>query len=198
MAETNPEPSDATAKPQKTLTPVDRIKELNEIGHSIAQLLHAAGEAIQILGSNSTATNLASAKSQFLESVTTYFTILSSIDVRLRRQVYALQEAGLITEGDAKDAKKGASAAGAGVGGSAGGGQLDLSWLNSRGDQVEKDMEREVWRKAREFIERLLEQRGRPGQVQRNGDFQNADTEHRREGGGDDKEERIEDQKNGG
>jgi Mediator complex protein len=154
MGETNPDLSASARNPMRTFAPTERIKELNDIDASIAQLLCTAGEALQTLGCNSPATNLSTAKSQFLDSVTSYFTVLSSIDVRLRRQVYALQEAGLIAEGDAKDAKKGASAAGA-VGAGVGV-QSDVSWLNGRGDEVERDMEREAWKRAREFVERLV------------------------------------------
>ena len=160
MEGTNPEPSTPTPTPKsnRTFTPADRIKELNDIDRSIAHLLHAAGSAIQILGSNLPANNLSSAKSQFLESVTTYFTILSSVDVRLRRQVYALQEAGLIAEGDARDAKRGGLTAGGGGAAGGAGGHLGVNGLNGRGDQVEKEMEREVWRRAREFVQGLVGQ----------------------------------------
>ena len=158
MAESHPEASTLPLDPTRIFTSIDRINELSEIDISVAQLLHAAGEALQILGSNSTVNNLSSAKSQFIEPVRTYFTILSSVDVRLRRQVYALQEAGLAAEGDAKDAKRGASAAGAGVAGvAAGGAQSDVSWLNGHGNQVEEDMEREIWSNARVLVDRLLE-----------------------------------------
>lgn len=166
MEGTNPRPAVPTAQPNRPITSSDRIKELNEVDGAVAQLLYAAGEAIRILGSSSTANNLSSAKSLFLQSITTYFTVLSSIDVRLRRQVYALQEAGLIADGDAKDAKRGATAAGAGTAVVGTGGPFDLSWVNSRGDQAEKDMEREVWSSARLFFERLAEQVDSHEQVQ--------------------------------
>ncbi len=170
MAEPDRNPSTNPTNPPPTFTPLDRIRELNSIDASIAQLLHAAGSAIQILGSNSPSQDLASSKAQFLNAITTYFTTLSSIDVRLRRQVYALQEAALIKEGDAKDAKRGGSAtAGNGVVG-AGGGGLDVGWLNGGGDQVEKDMEREVWRRARAFLEGLVEEKiNGHGAVERGG-----------------------------
>ncbi len=173
MAERDSNPSTIPARPPPTFTPLDRIRELNSIDASIVQLLHAAGSAIQILGSNSPSKDLASSKAQFLNAITTYFTTLSSIDVRLRRQVYALQEAALIKEGDAKDAKRGGSAtAGNGVG--AGGG-LDVSWLNGGEDQVEKDMEREVWRRARAFLEGLVdEETNGHGVVERGGKTENA------------------------
>lgn len=154
MGDPDPDLRIAARKPIVTLTPADRIKELNTIDASIAQLLHTAGEVLQILGSNSPATNLASAKSTFLDSVTTYFTILSSIDVRLRRQVYALQEAGLIAEGSAKDSKRGASAAG--IAGAGAGRHFDMGWVNNGGNEVDRDMEREVWKRARGFVERFM------------------------------------------
>lgn len=158
------DPSTPLGKPYNcTFTPASRIKELNSIDHSIVQLLHAAGQAVEVVGSNSAAPDLSSAKSHFLELVTTYFTILSSIDVRLRRQVYALQEAGLIAEGDAKDAKRGASAGGAGGAGNGVGGQWEVNWSNGRGDQVELDMEWEVWRRAREFVDSLVREMKKKG-----------------------------------
>jgi Mediator complex protein len=171
MSSTDPKPPSPSSPSQSAssspFTTLSRIQDLNQIDSTIAQLLRAAGTAIQHLGSNSSAPSLPSAKAQFLDSVTTYFTLLSSIDVRLRRQVYALQEAGLIAEGDAKDAKRGASAAATAAAAAGGGsGQLDVSWLNSRGDQVEKDMEREVWGRAREFVEILLLQEQTNGHAQ--------------------------------
>lgn len=174
--ESNPElptsaPSPATKPNIRTITPSERIQELNSIDASIASLLHSAGSAIRVLGSSNSSpstadqdVDLATSKSQFLSSITSYFTTLSSVDVRLRRQVYALQEAGLIADGDARDAKRGASASAsaltsAGGGTGAAGGELDMSWLDGRGERVEKDMEREVWRRAREFVEGLLDGR---------------------------------------
>ncbi len=186
MAESDPYPPISHTKPTGTFTPLDRIRELNSIDASIPPLLHAAGSAIQILGSKSPSTDLTSSKSQFLHSITTYFTTLSSIDVRLRRQVYALQEAGLIKEGDAKDSKRGGSAAAAaapGNGAGAGGG-LDVSWLSGGGDQVEKDMEREIWKRAREFLEGLSEEKtSGHGAVERDGKTEN--------GAGDGEDERL-------
>lgn len=33
-------------------------------------------------------------------------------------------------------------------------GKLDIGWLNSRGGRVERDMEAELWGRARAFLER--------------------------------------------
>ena len=173
MGDPNPDLPTPGRKPLRILTPADRIKELNTIDASIAHLLRTAGEALQILGSNSPATNIASAKSQFLESVTSYFTILSSIDVRLRRQVYALQEAGLIAEGDAKDAKRGASATG--VAGAGAGRHFDVGWMNNGGDEVERDMEREIWKRARGFVQSLVGEANRGERMDKNSEMENMD-----------------------
>lgn len=170
MSAASPEPS--------AISPTARIAELEEIDKSIAQLLRSAGEALNVLGSSTSsdqnAPDLTSAKSQFLDSTTAYFQNLSSIDVRLRRQVYALEEAGFVKPGDVRDARRGAAASSvmsAGGGGSVGGSRgtggisdagdtskreaLDVRWLEGGGQRVEKDMRRELWKRAREFVKNL-------------------------------------------
>jgi Mediator complex protein len=47
-------------------------------------------------------------------------------------------------------------------------GKLDIGWLNSRSGRVERDMEAELWEKARTFLEGLEKKKSN-----RNG--QNAD-----------------------
>ena len=149
--------SSAPSQPTKAFTAAERIAELNEIDKSVSVLLSSASDAIGIL-SNSAEANihkpktLARAKEQFTEAATTYFSTLSSIEVRLRRQVYALDEAGLVEQGDKRDEK-----AGAAIGGDnasrTGGGPLDPSWLNARADnKVETQMRREILKEARAFL----------------------------------------------
>jgi hypothetical protein len=129
-------------------------------------LLQSAGLAIQALTNTKPDSDtpfdgsLESHKALFKEATANYFSLLSSIDVRLRRQVYALEEAGLSTPdmaskaGDATGAGASAVAvtAGAGAGGT---NPLDISWLNSRKDTVGKDKEAELWTAARGFVEQL-------------------------------------------
>lgn len=127
-------------------------------------------------------------KNTFTTATAQYFSLLSSIDVRLRRQIYALEEAELIsTEAPAKDShlNSSVSAAFALFGGgqsstpalptaaekstsstTGGLGSLDVGWLNSRNDNVGKNMEAELWMKAQEFVSSLPidESRG-PGEV---------------------------------
>jgi hypothetical protein len=77
---------------------------------------------------------------------------LQSIDVGLHRQIYGLEEAGIIPAEKAEKPKKDGKAstaaepAGADV---ASMGKLDIGWLNSRSGRVGRDME------ARGFLEGL-------------------------------------------
>jgi hypothetical protein len=115
-------------------------------------------------------------KAAFKSATSQYFALLSSIDVRLRRQVYALEEAGIL-DAEAVSANTGSfrgdAAGGAGAGpnataaaaggGGAGAGQfspLEISWLNSRKDTVGKDKEAESWAAARELVKKLQTESG--------------------------------------
>lgn len=126
----------------------------------MAKLIHSAGLAIQALtdakpsddSSGNNASTIDVHKNRFQEATLQYFALLSSIDVRLRRQVYALEEASIL----APDSTASRTGDGTGAGGGATGGAanpLDISWLNSRKDTVGKDKEAELWASAREFVE---------------------------------------------
>lgn len=91
-----------------------------------------------------------------------FLSTLHSVDARLKRQILGLDEAGIISLPSNKDAAKDKSkdddaAAAAkpalepnGVGMV---GDLDVGWLNSRSNQVEREMEAELWTKARTHLE---------------------------------------------
>ena len=88
----------------------------------------------------------------FKAAVSDYFSTLSFVDVNLRRQIYALEEAGIIpSEPPSKDADATETKAST----VPRLGSLDVSWLNSRNDQVSEDIEAEIWSKAREFVDEL-------------------------------------------
>ena len=110
-------------------------------------------------------------KQSFAAATSSYFSILSSVDVRLRRQIYALEEADILPaeastrEGQTNlSAPAGAPSLGAGpnaqpprtlskgviTGGGLGG--LDVGWLNSRNDDVGKQKEAELWGEAEQFL----------------------------------------------
>ncbi|KAI9707476.1 MAG: hypothetical protein M1836_000437 [Candelina mexicana] len=162
-------------------TPAERIKQLIEIDKDVVNLLRSAGSAVKALtngGALPTETveqpaGIETHKANFRASAADYFTLLSSIDVRLRRQVYALEEADIISAETSKDSQISLPlpAAFAAIGGGTAGattsqtasekaagadgslGTLDVGWLNSRSDSVGKEMEAETWEKARSFVQ---------------------------------------------
>lgn len=76
---------------------------------------------------------------------------LQSINIRLSRQVYALEEAGLILPRASPGAKKAASVA-ASIVKDGGINPLDTGWLNGRKDSVGKDKEAELVAEMRRFV----------------------------------------------
>lgn len=132
---------------------------------------------------SSTAANgsIQSHKKQFEEATKQYFALLSSIDVGLRRQVYAAEEAGLPpTEEEARafDSWTTGSATGSTTGSdtasvitsvsldsvktgwttaSAGWNVLNKGWLNTRKDPLNLDKEAELLVAARAFMEMLVQ-----------------------------------------
>ncbi|KAI9804870.1 MAG: hypothetical protein M1825_001239 [Sarcosagium campestre] len=119
-------------------------------------------------------------KTAFTEASSDYFHLLDAVSVHLRRQIYALEEADIIAaEAAPKDTKSTISAAlaamaGAGstsgaaaapqmssertattAGPSGGLGNLDVDWLNGRSYAVGREMELELWKKARSFLEEV-------------------------------------------
>ncbi|KAJ5245845.1 hypothetical protein N7468_000828 [Penicillium chermesinum] len=155
----------ATQTSQGLLSSADRIRQLNDIDQDVAKLIHSAGIAIQALTNarpedSAHDGSLQSHKTQFKQATEQYFALLSSIDVRLRRQVYALEEATVLAPetasrtGDTVGASGGAGAGPAAASGTAAN-PLDVSWLNSRKDTVGKDKEAELWAGARQFMDQL-------------------------------------------
>ncbi|KAK1139933.1 hypothetical protein N8T08_011010 [Aspergillus melleus] len=153
-----------TSEPDQVFTSADRIRQLNEVDKDVARLIHSAGLAIQALtnartSDSSTDNSLQSHQARFKEATSQYFALLSSIDVRLRRQVYALEEASILAP-DSASARAGDTT---GAGGAAAGASnpLDISWLNSRKDTVGKDKEAELWAAARGFVEQISNSAGK-------------------------------------
>ena len=152
-------------------------------------MLHSAGLAIKALTNRSSSDHdehsprprsIDQQKENFTAAASQYFSLLSSVDVRLRRQIYALEEAEIIPAEAASKEQQTSSAAPpgsaahatvpnpppakqatAGKSASTGGGlgALDVGWLNSRNDKVGKEMEAELWGKARDFVLSLEDER---------------------------------------
>lgn len=84
------------------------------------------------------------------------------MDVGIRRQIMGLEEANIIPpektrrpkETDGK-AMSGMRSGATELTGENGIGKLDIGWLNSRSGRVARDMEAELWQKAKGFLEDL-------------------------------------------
>ncbi|KAK2602484.1 hypothetical protein N8I77_009012 [Diaporthe amygdali] len=164
-------------------TRAERMQQLADIDHDIASLLDLTGTAIQSLGkqslptpsNNSTSNNApeqaesqpqpsaAEQTRQFEDAMNKFLSTLHSVDARLKRQILGLDEAGIISLPSNKDAAKdkpkdddgpvpkpALEPNGVGMVG-----DLDVGWLNSRSNQVEREMEAELWTKARTNLETL-------------------------------------------
>ncbi|KAL9601137.1 MAG: hypothetical protein Q9219_002736 [cf. Caloplaca sp. 3 TL-2023] len=159
----------------------ERISQLNEIDKDIAKLLQSAGEAMKTIttsapdlieGESDEPPSIEQRKEDFTSTSGQYFALLSSIDIRLRRQISALEDAGIISAGaTAKDTQSQASAdAASSIKSSiptrntvsvSGLSNLDAGWLNSRNNNIENMMEAELWKNAQELISRVSESEAR-------------------------------------
>ena len=149
------------------------------------KLLRSAGSAVEALttfkGDSAESPNLprpiARQKEDFTRASSQYLRLLSSIDVRLRRQINALQDAEIVpAEAATRDSQISQAIPSAlpALGVSAilskqtggnrtvvtggGLGSLDVGWLNSRNDHIGKGMEAELWEEAQHFVERLQQE----------------------------------------
>ena len=189
----------------KPFTKAERIRQLNDIDKSIASLLRSAGLALQTLGSvksSDVSDGLQDKRQQFQDRSNDFLRTLQSVDIRLRRQIDGLEEAGIIPAGptsakpkpkEAIGASMGAGMAGLQAGQSAVGGdkgerltvaegqmgKLDIGWLNSRSGSVDRNMEAELWQKTRTFMEKVTKEesaRGGADSTEGGGDEGNNDT----------------------
>ncbi|KAF2723434.1 hypothetical protein K431DRAFT_22238 [Polychaeton citri CBS 116435] len=167
---------------QQTFTAADRIRELSAINSDVASLVKSAGKALTALTDRpieddhldaddedidmnasssrdrSSPATLEDRKQAFQTNTKAYYETLQAVIARLRRQAYALEEAGII-------ASKAPTLSGkAGVGSSqvderitnGGLGNLDVGWLNSRGNKVGAEKERELVLEAKELAEKVI------------------------------------------
>ncbi|KAK1672812.1 mediator complex protein-domain-containing protein [Colletotrichum godetiae] len=151
----------------------ERIQQLCEIDTQIVSLMSHTSSALSALGappktssdpSNPSAQTLSSQTQTFKTSMDALLSTLHTVDVHMKRQILSLEEASIIklrNDADPKtrqpvmneDAKIVArpSLEPNGVGTI---GNLDVGWLNSRNNKVEREMEAELWAKMRELLER--------------------------------------------
>jgi hypothetical protein len=163
------------------VTPAERIRELSAINADIPAMLEAAGKAISAITNNPLTkpgssdemdvengdnnVSIEQHKAAFAEHTKRYYTTLQAIVARLRRQAYALEEAGII---DAEASSKASSFHKESERITNGGlGNLDVGWLNSRGNKVGAEKENELVEEARKLVEETLsrEQNGKDGTI---------------------------------
>ncbi|KAI0095934.1 mediator complex, subunit Med11 [Daldinia grandis] len=157
-------------------TKAERMNQLSEIDQNIVSLLRSTAQAIQTLGrqqSQGEDTIMAGDKDQqsqvFQSSMNDFLRSLRTVNVGMKRQIWGLEEEHIISleNKDAPNTRdEGGEAQGAGnrntpikPDGDGKIGGLDVGWLNSRSDEVERGMETDLWAEAESFLQRLLEQR---------------------------------------
>ncbi|WPG97412.1 Hypothetical protein R9X50_00018700 [Acrodontium crateriforme] len=173
------------------ILPADRIRELSAISDDAAAMLEAAGKAINALTNRPLTSgdqdsemdngiksddNLEARKEIFTNNVQTYYNGLQAIVARLRRQVYALEEAGIIeaeppsftpaapsrpqqSPVNVPSASGGAASASSAEGEritNGGLGNLDVGYLNSRGNKVGTVKEAELVQDAKALLEQIV------------------------------------------
>ena len=150
----------------------------------MVNLLQSAGLAVKALTQSQSKTeegdvdggDFGKRKESFTAAASQYFDTLLSIDINLRRQINALEEADILPKESATKESQGSMAVptsvpGTGIalnaasarqasarkGAITGGGlgNLDVGWLNCRNDNVGKEMEAELWEQAQRFVEKL-------------------------------------------
>lgn len=145
----------------------ENIEQLNSIDRSIVELMNHTATALNALSSPSVGTTASpdgaenskidapSQKESFRLATNSFLRTLQGIDVRMKRHVLALEEAGIVNLSNAPRQDAGRTSKSSlqpnGVGSV---GNLDVGWLNSRSSKIERDMEAEIWKDARELLER--------------------------------------------
>lgn len=147
---------EAISTSSSSLSPSDRIKELNQIDKDVSKVLAIASRAIGMLANNDhgyTSPSLQDVQSAFNEESRKYFASLASIDVRLRRQVHALEEADLVPPGSRVDRSLATAMSGDQSMRRGGGGPLESSWLNARTkDSIGQSLKRDALDGAKKFL----------------------------------------------
>lgn len=156
------------------------ILQIHNIEHqlipaqSITELLRSAGLAIKTLTNAQnessviqTPPSAGARKELFAFSANRFISTLQSIDIQLQRSIIGLEEAEITVPGRAKkDVKQDVS------GGAGGGNQrrppeelglsnLDVGWFNSRSGCVGREMEAELWAKAKILLDELNDEDSR-------------------------------------
>lgn len=175
---------------QQTISAADRIRELSAINAEVAAMLHSAGLAIDSLThralkkqtdedndtemtDDNQEASLDERKAAFTQHTEAFYSGIQSIVARLRRQAYALEEAGIISSEAPALAHQKAPTQAAGTARpqaagppmpeperitNGGLGNLDVGWLNSRGNKVGVEKESELIEEVKKLLEEALAQ----------------------------------------
>ncbi|KAK8096520.1 hypothetical protein PG999_012464 [Apiospora kogelbergensis] len=166
-------------EPFVPFTKAERMQQLADIDKaclarpSIVSLLPTVGRALQSITKNSSTTEHDAQMTGdngddddnkdvgvFKESMDQFVRTLRSVDVGIKRQIMGLEEAGTVNLGSNRDGggepnkSKALQPDGHGrIGG------VEVGWLNSRSNKVERDMETEIWNEIEGLVTLLAEGR---------------------------------------
>ncbi|KAK3110705.1 hypothetical protein LTR53_014733 [Teratosphaeriaceae sp. CCFEE 6253] len=161
-------------------TPAMRIRELNDISSSVAETLRHMGETIRALSpsTHGGGDSADARKSTFDEHLKAAYEGVQAFQARMKRQAYALEEAGIIAPDATAQTTAGSQqqqqpqGVAPGRGGPApvavaeleritngGLGQLDVGWLNSRGNKVGVEKEAELLQEAESLLREELKRK---------------------------------------
>ncbi|KAI0139632.1 mediator complex, subunit Med11, partial [Hypoxylon sp. NC0597] len=158
-------------------TKAERLQQLGDIDRDVVTLLRSTAQAIQTLGKQhgqDEDVDMTDDKDQqskvFQDSMNQFLRTLRAVNVGVKRQIWGLEEEHIITldkEPQVIIRDEGGEAQGVShrngplkPDGDGKIGGLDVGWLNSRSDKVERDMEADLWEQAESFLRRLLQAGG--------------------------------------
>lgn len=156
---------DSSSKNQP-FTLEENINQLNAIDKSAVELMSHTATALGSLTTSASeapaageqskpAMDAESQKEAFRSATDSFLTTLHDIDVRMKRQIMALEEAGIVNLASTTRQGPNATAqASLRPNGQGAVGNLDVGWLNSRSTKVERDMEAELWERAKKLLEK--------------------------------------------
>ncbi|KAG5925428.1 hypothetical protein E4U42_004305 [Claviceps africana] len=155
----------STSQSYQPFTLQENIQQLNQIDESIAQLMSQTATSLSALtipssgstapGGKAPASDPPAQKEAFKSATDAFLTTLHSIDVRMKRQIMALEEAGIVNlANEPRQGPNGGTKTSLKPNGLGTVGGLDVGWLNSRSTRVEREMEGELWQEIKEFLQK--------------------------------------------
>ncbi|KAI0016023.1 mediator complex, subunit Med11 [Xylariomycetidae sp. FL0641] len=156
-------------------TKAERMAQLGEIDRNIVSLLRSTAQAVESIGKKDkqdkqdedTAMTDTNQAQVFNDSMNDFLRTLRKVNVGMKRQIWGLEEAGIISPGkkdiqNIKEEGGEVQASGTRIGtlepdGTGKIGGLDVGWLNSRSNKVERDMEAHLWDESERTLRLLLQ-----------------------------------------